>query len=119
MNNLFVVQIIRNIISVQPDFLLSCTLSSFEWRSPQSQTLLRSWQPVDDKKLINFDVLSRDGPDGSFAGYPAILKIGFPAGYPVGAGYRISGRIYCRIPDISDIDRVTQIIETSQIFKQE
>ena len=31
----------------------------------------------------------RDGPDSSFAGYPAILK----------TGYRISGG--CRIPDIS------------------
>ena len=59
------------------------------------------------------------------AGYPAILK----------TGYWISGRISggCRIPDIrpdilpdtgyfnacSLFDRVTQIIETSQIFNQE
>ena len=37
-------------------------------------------------------VITRDGPDSSFAGYPAILKTGF----------RISGRISggCRIPDI-------------------
>ena len=54
-------------------------------------------------------VYIRDGSDSSFAGYPAILK----------TGYRFSGRISggCRIPDISDIE-VTQIIETSQIFKQ-
>ena len=65
-------------------------------------------------------VFNRDGPDSSFAGYPAILKTGF----------RISGG--CRIPDIrpdilpdtgyfnacSSFDIVTQIIETSQIFKQ-
>ena len=44
-------------------------------------------------------------PDIRPTGCPAILK----------SSYRISGRI----PDISDIDRVTQIIETSQIFKQE
>ena len=66
-------------------------------------------------------VFNKVGPDSSFAGYP------------VGAGYRISGWITCWIPDIrldilpdtgyfnacSLFDRVTQIIETSQIFKQE
>ena len=67
----------------------------------------------------------RDGPDSNFAGYPAIVK----------TGYWISGRISggCRIPDIrpdilpdtgyfnacSLLDRVTQIIEISQIFNQE
>ena len=59
-------------------------------------------------------------PDKRPTGYPAILK----------TGYRISGG--CRIPDIrpdilpdtgyfnacSLFDRVTQISETSQIFKQ-
>ena len=52
----------------------------------------------------SFRIKIRDGPDSSFAGYPA---------------YRISSHFENRIPDISDIDRVTQIIETSQIFKQE
>ena len=62
--------------------------------------------------------------DIRLTGHPAILK----------TGYRISGRISsgCRIPDIrpdiqpdtgyfnaySLFDRVTQTIETSQIFKQ-
>ena len=44
-------------------------------------------------------------PDIRPTGYPAILK----------TGYQISGWIL----DISDIERVTQIIETSQIFKQD
>ena len=62
----------------------------------------------------------RDGPDNSFAGYTA---------------YQISGHSQNRIPDFrpdiqypaptgyfnacSLFDRVTQIIETSQIFKQD
>jgi hypothetical protein len=33
---------------------------------------------------------SRDAPDTDMAGYPAILR----AGYPVEAGYRISGWIF-------------------------
>jgi hypothetical protein len=38
---------------------------------------------------------SRDAPDTVFAGYPAYQKpdTGYPAGYAVRAGYRISGRI--------------------------
>jgi hypothetical protein len=33
-------------------------------------------------------------PDIRPAGYPVNLKAGYPAGYPVRAGYRISGRIF-------------------------
>ena len=57
-------------------------------------------------------VLPRDGPDSSFAGYPAILK----------TGYRPDIRW---VPDTGYFNAcllfngVTQIIETSQIFKQE
>jgi hypothetical protein len=44
-------------------------------------------------------VFHRDAWDTVFAGYPAGRLIqkpdtGYPAGYPVRAGYRISGRIF-------------------------
>jgi hypothetical protein len=56
--------------------------------------------------LKNLAIFTTDAPDTVFAGYPAgrmsgwpdvrlIQKLytGYPAGYPVRAGYRISGRI--------------------------
>ena len=84
---------------------------------PVVLSTLRKWEAVRMEMAYTMFVYIRDGPNSSFAGHPAILKpdTKFPARYLVDAGYRISGRIL----DISDIDRATQIIEKSQIFKLE
>ena len=67
--------------------------------NPAVLSSLRKWEAVRMEMAYTMFVYIRDGPDSSFAGYPAILKpdTKFPARYPVDAGYRISGWI----PDIS------------------